>query len=309
MNQLAAAIEEAIGVGSAPMELARAKINLALHVAGLRSDGYHELETLVVFADYGDFLTAAETGNGKMGLAVRGPFADALMAACPPGDNLVIKAANLLADQAGKRKPPAMRLALTKRLPVAAGVGGGSADAAAVLRLLDRTWGLGFGEDKLAGIGRSLGADVPMCVLSTPLVAEGIGDRIRPLSGVPAMPVVLANPGVHVSTRDVFARLDTEERTPLPTLPQRFASLLDLVFWLRKARNDLAAPAAKITRRATAAERALTADPECLFARMSGSGATAFGIFTTIDAAERGAARIRHAKPGWWVTAAMTGAS
>jgi 4-diphosphocytidyl-2-C-methyl-D-erythritol kinase len=308
MKELAAALESAILADASRTELAPAKINLALHVTGRRPDGYHQIETLAVFADYGDVVSAIPGTDGRMGLAVRGRFAKALAESSTAADNLVVRASTELARAAPGKKPPATKLSLTKRIPVAAGLGGGSADAAATLRLLNREWGLGIGQDRLVEIGASIGADVPMCIASRPLVATGIGERIRPVEGVPAMPIVLAHPGVSVPTASVFGRLSPQERSPLPDMP-RFRSLLDVIFWLRKARNDLEEPAGAVSRTAGAAGKALRSDPECLFARMTGSGATAFGIFASMDAAERAAARLQDAKPRWWVTPAMTGAS
>lgn len=293
---------------SARTEIAHAKVNLALHVTGRRPDGYHFIETLVVFADYGDVISAAPCAEGRMGLSVRGPFAEALARTAKPADNLIVRAATELA-RAAKKKPPATRLVLNKRLPVAAGIGGGSADAAAAMRLLDREWKLGLPYEQLAEIGLKLGADVPMCVASRPLVAKGIGEKIEFILGMPSMPLVLAHPGVSVATKDVFARLPETERTALPDRPPQFRTLLDVIFWLRKARNDLEEAAAALDKKAIAAAKALRSDHECLFARMSGSGATAFGIFATMDAAERAAARLLDARPNWWVVPAMTGAS
>jgi 4-diphosphocytidyl-2-C-methyl-D-erythritol kinase len=241
-----------------------------------------------------------------MHLSVRGPFAAKLTEGTPPGRNLAIRAAAELLRLAGKRAPQPARLTLTKRIPIAAGLGGGSADAAATMRLLNREWGLGLTELELDRIGMDLGADVVMCLASRPLVARGIGEQITPVIGIPSLPIVLAHPGVAVATRDVFAALPAQDRTPLPPLPAKFASLLEVIFWLRQARNDLAEPAAAVNKASASAARALMRDPDCLFARMSGSGAAAFGIFVTLDAAERAADRIRQARPEWFVAAAMT---
>jgi 4-diphosphocytidyl-2-C-methyl-D-erythritol kinase len=298
------AIETALG--SAPGELAFAKVNLALHVLGRRTDGYHSLESLVVFADYGDVLTAGAAPEGRMRLSVKGDFADVLRDTTRPEDNLVIRAATELARAAGKAKLEPKHLELVKRIPVAAGLGGGSADAAAALRLLNRAWQTGLSDARLAEIGRRLGADVPMCVTSRPLVAAGIGERITPVRSLPALPIVLAHPGVPVATADVFRELPAEERSGLPPLPAKFLTLLEVVFWLRQARNDLAEPAARVARAAAAPARALMRDPDCMFARMSGSGAAAFGIFINLGAAERAAERLSTAKPDWWVVAAQT---
>ena len=312
MDQVAKAIEEATGAGNA--ELACAKINLALHVGAERPDGYHDLETLVVFADLADMLTvrSAASGAAATTLAVAGPYADLLTETTEPAANLVLRAAEAIAAAAPrKRALPAHVINLTKRIPLAAGLGGGSADAAAALRLLDRVWGLKLKPKKLAEIGAGLGADVPMCLLSRPLVARGIGDMVTPVAGIPPLSVVLAHPGsaVQVPTGAVFAGLGNEQRSGLPTLPAKFRTALELVFWLRQTRNDLIDPARVVTRRAVIAAKALAADPDCLFARMSGSGAAAFGIFVKPVAAERAAARLRAARPDWWVAATTTGGS
>lgn len=306
MDALAKAIEQAIGEGAPGSELAYAKINLALHVLGRRTDGYHQIETLVVFADYADVVSTLPSEDGRMRLSVRGPFAAKLKEGTPPAENLAIRAASELMRAAGKRQPPPAWVTLVKRIPIAAGLGGGSADAAATLRLLAREWNLGLSDDDLLRISMRLGADVAMCLASRPLIARGIGEQVTPMTGMPALPIVLAHPGVDVATRDVFAALPAGERTPMPPMPAKFTSLLEVIFWLRQARNDLAEPAATVNKAAASAARAIMRDPDCLFARMSGSGAAAFGIFVTLEAAERAAVRLRDARPHWFVTAAMT---
>jgi 4-diphosphocytidyl-2-C-methyl-D-erythritol kinase len=306
LEELVRAIEQAVGEGAPVSELAFAKINLALHVLGRRTDGYHQIETLAVFADFADVVSAAPSDDNRMHLSVRGPFAGKLTEGTQPADNLATRAAAELMRLAGKRAPQPARLTLTKRIPIAAGLGGGSADAAATIRLLNREWGLSLTEPELQKVCVRLGADVAMCLISRPLVARGIGEELSPVNGMPALPIVLAHPGVSVATRDVFAALPAGERSAMPPLPAKFASLLEVIFWLRQARNDLAEPAAAVNKAAGSAAKALMRDPDCLFARMSGSGAAAYGIFVTLDAAERAAARIREARPGWFVTAAMT---
>lgn len=309
VDKLQAAIEEALVPEAGSSELAPTKVNLALHVTGRRPDGYHNIETLAVFADYADIVTAAPSSDNRMRLAVKGPFAKKLAENSTAGDNLAIKAASELMRASGRRDLSPVTLRLTKRIPIGAGLGGGSADAAATLRLLNRTWNLNLDLGKLAEIGVRLGADVPMCLASLPLVARGVGERLTPATGIPALPIVLAHPGVPVDTGKVFAALEQAERSPLPPLPPRFGAVLDVIFWLRRARNDLAEPAAKVERAAAAPAKVIMSDPECLFARMTGSGSAAYGIFVSLEAAERAAERIREARPGWWVAAAMTGAS
>lgn len=310
MDQVAKAIEEATGAGSS--ELALTKINLALHVGAQRADGYHDLETLVVFADVADVVTARPAKDAtETTLELTGPHADTLEETTAPDANLVMRAAQAIAALGPRRRVKPVHLTLVKRIPIAAGLGGGSADAAATLKLLDRIWRLGLKPEKLAEIGVGLGADVPMCLMSTPLVARGIGEQITPVGGIPPLSVVLAHPGagVQVPTGAVFAGLGNEQRTGLTALPPKFKSALDLVFWLRQTRNDLIDPARVVTRNAAVAAKALASDPDCMFARMSGSGAAAFGIFVKPAAAERAAERLKAAKPGWWVSAATTGGS
>jgi len=305
-DELTRAAEDAVGA-SPNTELAPAKINLALHVLGRRTDGYHQLETLVTFADFADMITVAPSADQRMHLALRGPYAGMLSEGTSAGSNLVIRAASELARLA--RSAPALRLTLTKRIPVAAGLGGGSADAAATLRLLIREWKLKLDDARLRKIALDLGADVPMCLSSRPLIARGIGGDIMPVSGLPALSMVIAQPPVAVRTAEVFAKLAAGERTPLPALPARFGTVYEVVFWLRQSRNDLSEPAEAVSKLAGSAARAIGRDPECLFSRMSGSGAAAFGIFLSREAAERAAERLKQAKPSWFVTAATTRAA
>ncbi len=260
----------------------------------------------MVFADYADLVSTLPSDDGRMHLSVRGPFAAKLKEGTPPADNLAIRAAAELMRVAGKRNPPPAWVTLVKRIPIAAGLGGGSADAAATIRLLAREWELGMSDADMQRICLRLGADVAMCLASRPLVARGIGEQITPVTGMPALPIVIAHPGIAVATRDVFNALSIADRTPLPPMPAKFTSLLEVIFWLRQARNDLAEPAAAVNKAAASAAKAIMRDPDCLFARISGSGAAAFGIFVTLDAAERAATRLRDARPNWFVIAAMT---
>jgi 4-diphosphocytidyl-2-C-methyl-D-erythritol kinase len=293
---------------SASVEPAPAKINLALHVTGRRGDGYHSLETLVVFADQGDLIRAAEeSSGGAIKVEAEGPFGAGLSEALKTGDNIVLKAAQAMNLRRFGRE--GLRLVVEKRLPLASGRGGGSADAAATLRLLNRLNG-GGDERGLAGIAARLGADVPMCLVSEPLLARGIGDRLERVAGMPAVPLVLVNPGVELSTAKVFERLRRADDQPMPDLPRRrFNSIFELVIWLRQTWNSLEAPAQAEDKSIKLALAALRADPDCLFARMTGSGPTCFGIFATPAAAQRAAIRLRVGRPEWWITACVTGAS
>ncbi len=305
MDQVAEAIGEATGAGNT--ELAPAKVNLALHVGAQRPDGYHDLQSLVVFADVADVVSALPAARDAAAatLTMTGPYADLLRETTTPAANLAVRAAEAIAAHGSLP----VDLNLVKRIPVAAGLGGGSADAAATLRLLNRVWELGLSPRTLADIAVRLGADVPMCLVSRPLIASGIGEKVTPVAGIPPLAVVLAHPGIGMPTGAVFAGLGRETRSPLSTLPPKFNSTLDLVFWLRQTRNDLIDPAWVVSRQAIAAAKALASDPDCLFARMSGSGAAAFGIFMKSTAAERAAERLKAARPTWWVAAAMTGGS
>lgn len=277
---------------------APAKINFALHVVGRRADGYHLLDTLVGFAGCGDTVTA-EAGEG-ISLAVEGPFGTQVGAG---EDNLVLKAARLLAEAARARgaEPAGARLTLVKRLPVASGIGGGSADAAAALKALDRLWGLDLPADDLAAIGLRLGADVPMCLAGATARVGGIGEAIAPAPALPAMGLLLVNPLRPVATPAVFRALASRDNPPLPDLPEAWHDLDHLVGWLDATRNDLEAPAVAIEPAIAEVLAALRAHPSCRFARMSGSGATCFGIYADAPAARAAAARLVSARADWWV--------
>lgn len=306
MRELIDAVAEAVSGGSG-MELAPAKINLALHVLSRRPDGYHLLDSLVVFADFNDVVGAVGTRdrNGGLGLTIDGHFGGELSLG-HPDDNLVLRAAEALFREGGKRTMPPTQLVLTKRIPIAAGLGGGSSDAAATLRLLNRFWSVGFDASRLAKIGITLGADVPMCLSPRPVLARGIGEQLTPVAGMPRLPMVLVHPSIPLSTAKVFGRLPAAERKPLPPLPARFDSVFAFVIWLRQTRNDLTEAAKAETGLADQAVKALSSDPDCLFARMSGSGAAAFGIFPKLSTAEKAAERLRQKRPHWWATAVET---
>lgn len=278
---------------------APAKINLALHVTGRRADGYHLLDTLVAFAAFGDRVNAEAAGSDAF--LVAGPHA----AAVPTdGVNLVLRARDLLRQRFPEARAP-VRIRLEKNLPVASGVGGGSSDAAAALKALARLWNLPEETGTLAQLALPLGADVPMCLHARPLVARGIGEEIAPVDAMPALALVLAHPGAAVSTPDIFRRLERRDNPPLPPLPGA-RDAKNLVEWLRGCRNDLEAPALAAQPVIGAVLRALRASGAGL-ARMSGSGATCFGIFSSLEEAGAAAAAIRAAQPGWFVTATRSG--
>lgn len=272
----------------ADRELAPAKVNLALHVTGRRPDGYHLLDSLVVFPRLGD-LIEAEPGPG-LSLALDGPFARDLDAG--PA-NLVLRAACLL----GAGQGAALRL--TKSLPVASGIGGGSADAAATLRLLSRLWSrpLPPPDSVLA-----LGADVPVCLAGEACRMQGIGETLTPLA-LPPFWIVLANPGVPVPTSAVFSGLLSRDNPAMET-PPAFSGAAALFDWLARQRNDLEPPAVACAPAVATVLAALRARPGAALARMSGSGATCFGLFATEGPALAAADALRTAEPGWWVAAA-----
>lgn len=274
---------------SAP-EPAPAKINLFLHVTGKRADGYHLLDSLVVFAGIGDRLNA-ERGQG-LSLRVTGPFAAGLDG---EADNLVLRAARALAEAAGV--VPNAALDLEKNLPVASGIGGGSADAAAALRLLGRLWGVSLGPATMHGLAARLGADVPVCLLGRPTRMRGIGEQLDPAPAMPDCGLVLINPGVALNTADVFlARgggFSDQAR-----LPAGWEDAAAMASDLRDLTNDLQPPAIALHPAIGDVLAVLAARPGCLLARMSGSGATCFGLFATPDQARTEAAAL--ARPGWW---------
>jgi 4-diphosphocytidyl-2-C-methyl-D-erythritol kinase len=271
-------------------ETAPAKINLYLHLTGRRDDGYHLLDSLVAFAEIGDVLRAepAET----LSLRVAGPFAGRLPA---EPDNLVLRAARALAAEAGV--PSGAHILLEKHLPVASGIGGGSADAAAALRLLCRLWGVPPDRAVLTRLAGGLGADVPACLFGRTCRMSGIGERLEPAPTPPQCGVVLVNPGVAVATSDVFRtwRGTWSVRTALPA---GWADARVMAHDLAPLRNDL--ESAAVTLRPVIADvlAALAALPSCLLVRMSGSGATCFGLFADREAAGRAVSEIRQT--GWW---------
>lgn len=273
---------------------APAKLNLYLHVIGRRDDGYHHLDSLVAFADLGDTVTVRDAEH--LTLSLSGPFAAALDA---EPDNLVLRAARLLAEAAGR--VPAAAIHLDKRLPVAAGIGGGSADAAAALRGLSVLWGLDVSAGDLARLGLRLGADLPVCLGGQPSFVRGIGETVRPLTWPwPETYVVLVNPGVAVPTAGVFRGLGGAfSRVPAPF--PRPESLTDAVRELSTRGNDLQAPAIRSVPAIAEALRSLELEAECLLARMSGSGATCFGLFASAAAARSAAANIAAHHDDWWL--------
>ena len=278
--------------GLSDAEFAPAKINLHLHVVGRRDDGYHLLDSLVVFAGVGDWLRVSAADS--LTLTVTGPFSAGLDA---ESDNLVLRAAQALAAQAGVKARGS--LVLEKNLPISSGIGGGSADAAAALRLLSRFWGIALAGDQLNRLAQDLGADVPVCVASRAALMSGIGEVLAPAPPLPPLGLILVNPGVAISTPAVFrtraGAFSAAARFPADGWPDARA----VVDSLLATGNDLQPPARSLAPAIDDVLGALSASPGCLLARMSGSGATCFGVFATPAAATAAAATI--GRDGWWV--------
>ena len=275
---------------------ARAKINLFLHAGDKREDGFHPLQSLAVFADFGDRLSAEEADD--LSLSLEGPFAAGLDGA----DNLVLHAARALAERTGR--VPQARITLTKNLPVASGVGGGSADAAATLRLLSNLWQLKMDEKTLRDIGAGLGSDVPVCVKSQPAFMEGRGEILTPVTSLPRLPLLLVNPGMGVPTKDIFAALDQRRGVAMKLPSGGFSDLADLLRFLETTSNDLETPAKAREPAIGEVLDALRRMPGALFTRMSGSGATCFALMPDEGGAARAAALLKEKHPDWWVQTA-----
>ena len=279
-----------------------AKLNLTLEVLGRRADGFHELRSLVAFAGLGDEVELEP--DGALELKVEGPFAHAL-----GGDNLILKAAKAASDMA-----PNLRLGhfcLVKLLPVAAGLGGGSADAAAALRLIARANGGALTEAQLAELAPKLGSDVTVCLDSQPALITGRGEKVEAVSGFPSCGVLLANPGSPLATEAVYAAL---RAAPLAAPPRHGAEKLDfqgdfarLLDYARPRGNDLEAPAARLTPEIREVLAALVTLQGVRIARLSGSGATCFALFATEAEAQRATAQLAAEHPAWWIAATKLG--
>ncbi|MEA2756506.1 MAG: 4-diphosphocytidyl-2-C-methyl-D-erythritol kinase [Aliidongia sp.] len=279
---------------------AAAKLNLTLAVVGRRSDGFHLLDSLVAFTEYGDTIEAGE-GEG-LTLTMAGPFGATL--AVDPVENLVLRAARMLAAEGGIAAHAALRL--TKRLPIASGIGGGSSDAAAALLALAALWRLAPAPQDLARLALKLGSDVPVCLAARTARLEGIGERIGASPAVPAAPIVLVNPGVGLPTPHVFRARQggfSAGAGPQGVLRTHAADAIELAAILLDHGNDLTEAAIGLRPAIGDVLAALDVAPGRLLARMSGSGATCFALFATDAAAQAAAAAIGAAHPGWWAIA------
>ena len=281
------------------IEAAPAKINLALHVTGRRADGYHSLEMLVAFAEIGDELEAVPAR--KDSLSISGPFAAALGNS---EGNLVLRALAAFRARWPEALPDGVAVTLRKNLPVAAGLGGGSADAAAALRLFATMSSEDIAFADLLAVATSLGADLPMCLYSRPAEVRGIGEIVLPLKHFPACHVVLVNPLVPVVTAEAFRKLERRDNPGLPAIADPLMRPAQLGLWLGETRNDLEAPALAIAPIVGELIDHLAAVDGCILARMSGSGATVFGLFGSSNQAHQAAHDLREKWPGFWVAAA-----
>ncbi|USG62204.1 4-(cytidine 5'-diphospho)-2-C-methyl-D-erythritol kinase [Sneathiella marina] len=274
-------------------KIAKPKVNLCLHVTGKRDDGYHLLESLVVFPDGGDEIIVRQ---GKdLSLSVSGPFSDDIG---DISDNLVLKAARLLQQHTGCRQ--GAEIELVKNLPVASGIGGGSADAAAALLLLAKLWKCSLGPEELQDIGLSLGADVPACLIEKPLIMAGIGEDISEIDPFPGFYILLINSKTKVSTPEVFKNLNIPVDRP-NIEPFDLTTTGPLFSLLNSCRNDLQPAAIKIAPDISKVLCVLEAQSGCKLARMSGSGATCFGLFELKVTADTAASKIAQEYPDWWV--------
>jgi 4-diphosphocytidyl-2-C-methyl-D-erythritol kinase len=277
---------------------APAKVNLFLHVGAPGADGFHPLCSLMAFADVGDRVSSFEAE--AFGLRVSGPFARDLTG---EGDNLVLRAARALIAEARRPVAP-VGLSLEKLLPVASGLGGGSSDAGAALRLLREALGLKIDDRRLEALAASLGADGAACLWGAPALAQGRGERLSPAPGLPLMDAVLVNPRTPVSTPEVYRRFDAIGRfsdVSPPAAPEAFEDATELAAWLAVQRNDLETAALAVAPAVGAVLETLAGEPEALLARVSGSGGTCFALCASDIEAESLAERIEAMAPGWWV--------
>lgn len=278
---------------------APAKVNLFLHVGPAAPDGYHPLSSLVVFANVGDRVTLGSADRGVF--TVEGPFAHALQNE-PEDANLVLRAVAAFERAFGLPVPP-LAIRLDKRLPIAAGLGGGSSDGAATLRLLARLHGIAPADPRLADAAEALGADGSMCLSARPTIAEGRGERLTPAPALPPLHAVLVNPGVPSPTGAVYRAYDaapSPDGAAGPPMPDRFETAEELAAVLAGTRNDLESPAVRLNPAIGDALALLRAQPETLFARMSGSGATSFALCPDALAAKSLAERLAALEPAWW---------
>tara|TARA_R110002072_G_scaffold5447_1_gene35037 strand:+ start:88 stop:987 length:900 start_codon:yes stop_codon:yes gene_type:complete len=279
---------------------APAKINMFLHLTGRLANGYHTLDSLVCFADIGDIIEIEAAHN--FSFHIKGPFAHKFKenesTSFIDGDNLVVRAARALAQITDM--PLNVKITLTKNLPLASGIGGGSSDAAATLWGLQEIWSLSHDADYLLPLMTKLGADVPVCFSCSPQIMRGIGDKITAAPPMPEIPMILVNPMVSCNTQDVFLHHNGKYRKD-KNIPQDVSSQDKLINALKTYDNDLTTPAIQCTASIKNVIYALEATDQCRIARMSGSGATCFGLYDTNEQAKQAEESIKSENPDWWV--------
>ncbi|MEX1180950.1 MAG: 4-(cytidine 5'-diphospho)-2-C-methyl-D-erythritol kinase [Cucumibacter sp.] len=285
-------------MAEALVEPAPAKINLALHVVGRCDNGFHELHGLTVFTELSDELEALPASADR--LELKGPFAAGLGAS---NSNLIRRAVDAFRAEWPGQVKGGVAIVLNKMLPVASGIGGGSADAAAALRIMSRLSTRPPDPARLIGLAATIGADVPMCLLSQACEISGVGDIVRPLAVAPRFHLVLVNPLLPVPTAEVFRRLGHPSNAPMPPLPDGLDHLSVLSLWLADTRNDLEAAAISIAPAIGVIKGAVAGTQGCVLARMSGSGATVFGLYGSGTQAMQAARDLRPAFPAYWIAA------
>jgi len=279
----------------------RAKINLCLHVIGKRSDGFHQLQSLVTFARFGDELSIVGPDKTQGGdeLQIRGEFASLL--ANDKKTNLVMQALGAYRKQWPQGLQGGLKLCLSKNLPIASGIGGGSANAASLLKLVSKISSIKNDPQQLQKLALSIGSDVPVCLLEKPAIMSGRGEDLVPLKNFPTLFAVLVNPGIAISTGEVFANLKQSENGAMPDVPKNFDGVENFVSWLHQTRNDLEQTAIKMVPEIAQIIAEFQLNPNCLIARMCGSGATVFALFADVEHAEQGAKTIKEKWPKYWV--------
>ncbi len=274
---------------------APAKINLFLHITGKLSNGYHTLDSLVSFADIGDLITIEEAA--EFSFHIKGAFAKELIHNSH-SNNLVVKAAKALSQISNN--PLNVRITLDKNLPLSAGIGGGSSNAAACIWGLQELWGLAHDADYTRPLMIQLGADILVCQYCKPSIMRGIGDIITPAPIMEEIPILLVNPMISCSTPDVFLHHSDAFKKEV-TMPSQFEDIFDLVKYLNTLENDLFKPAIKLVPEISNVINAIASQEHCLISRMSGSGASCFGLFKDIDNAKQSAKAIKAENPDWWI--------
>jgi len=279
--------------------MSRAKINLCLHVVGKRSDGFHQLHSLVTFAQFGDDLAIVDhaCAGGEDELQIQGEFASLL---ANDKTNLVLQALGAYRKRWPNALTNNLSLLLTKNLPIASGIGGGSANAASLLKLVSAISSEKINPEQLQNLAADIGSDVPVCLLEKPAIMAGRGENLIPLKNFPTLFAVLANPGIAISTGEVFANLKQAENSAMPDVPEKF-SVEELVSWLHQSRNDLEETAIKLVPEIAQIIEEFQSNPNCIFARMSGSGATVFALFNHMEKAQHGAGAIKAKWPQYWI--------